>query len=534
MSMGSSVLAPPNPAFKLPEDYVSLKTWISIVGVLLGAFMAILDIQITNSSLKDIQGSLSATLEEGSWISTAYLVAEIVVIPLTGWLAVVFSKRLYLFVNAALFVFFSICCANAWDLNSMIVFRALQGFTGGVMIPMAFTIMLTTLPPSKRSVGLALFGLTATFAPTIGPTLGGWLTEAYGWEYIFYLNVVPGAFLLASVWFAMEPQPLQLNLLKKGDWWGIFSMVLGLGSLQIVLEEGSRKDWFNSEFILRLAVVAVVFLTLFFWIEFTRKEPFINLRLLTLRNFGLGSIVNLALGLGLYGSIYILPLYLAQVQGYNAMQIGQVIMWAGIPQLFIIPFLPWLTKRFDIRVLIGIGVVLFAVSCFMNAGMSHDTGATQLQWSQIMRALGQPLIITPLSSVSTSDIAVGSTDSGSASGLFNMTRNLGGSLGIACLSTLLTQREQFHSNRLGEAISLYNPSTRERIDQMTQAFMSKGIDTYTAHDQAIAAISNLVRREAYVMAFNDCFYFIGMGLFLSIFAVFFLRKVTISGGRAAH
>jgi MFS transporter, DHA2 family, multidrug resistance protein len=216
------------------------------------------------------------------------------------------------------------------------------------------------------------------------------------------------------------------------------------------------------------------------------------------------------------------------------MQIGQVIMWAGIPQLFIIPFLPWLTKRFDIRVLIGIGVVLFAVSCFMNAGMSHDTGATQLQWSQIIRALGQPLIITPLSSVATSDIAVGSTDSGSASGLFNMTRNLGGSLGIACLSTLLTQREQFHSNRLGEAISLYNPSTRERIDQMTQAFMSKGIDTYTAHDQAIAAISNLVRREAYVMAFNDCFYFIGMGLFLSIFAVFFLRKVTISGGRAAH
>ncbi len=530
---GSSVLAP-NPVSKLPVDYVPLKTWISVAGVLLGAFMAILDIQITNSSLKDIQGSLSATLEEGSWISTAYLVAEIVVIPLTGWLAIVFSKRLYLLVNAALFVFFSICCANAWDLNSMIAFRALQGFSGGVLIPMAFTIMLTTLPATKRAVGLALFGLTATFAPTIGPTLGGWLTETYGWEYIFYLNVVPGALLLASVWFTMEQEPLNLGLLKKGDWWGILSMILGLGSLQIVLEEGSRKDWFGSELIVRLAVVAVVFLTLFFWIEFTRKEPFINLRLIGMRNFGLGSIVNLALGLGLYGSVYILPLYLAQVQGYNSMQIGQVIMWAGIPQLFIIPFLPWLTKRFDIRVLVGIGVSLFALSCFMNAGMTNLTGADQLQWSQIVRALGQPLIITPLSSIATSEIAMGSKDSGSASGLFNMTRNLGGSLGIACLSTLLTQREQFHSNRLGESVSLYSPQTQERIEQMTQAFMNRGINAYTAHDQAIATIGNLVRREAYVMAFNDCFYFIGMGLLLSGVAIFFLKKVTIAGGGGAH
>jgi MFS transporter, DHA2 family, multidrug resistance protein len=530
---GSSVLAP-NPVSKLPVDYVPLKTWISVAGVLLGAFMAILDIQITNSSLKDIQGSLSATLEEGSWISTAYLVAEIVVIPLTGWLAIVFSKRLYLFVNAALFVFFSICCANAWDLNSMIAFRALQGFSGGVLIPMAFTIMLTTLPATKRAVGLALFGLTATFAPTIGPTLGGWLTETYGWEYIFYLNVFPGALLLASVWFTMEQEPLNLGLLKKGDWWGILSMILGLGSLQIVLEEGSRKDWFGSELIVRLAVVAVVFLTLFFWIEFTRKDPFINLRLLGMRNFGLGSIVNLALGLGLYGSVYILPLYLAQVQGYNSMQIGQVIMWAGIPQLFIIPFLPLLTKHFDIRVLIGLGVFLFALSCFMNAGMTNLTGADQLQWSQIVRALGQPLIITPLSSVATSEISMGSKDSGSASGLFNMTRNLGGSLGIACLSTLLTQREQFHSNRLGESVSLYSPQTQERIEQMTQAFMNKGINAYTAHDQAIATIGNLVRREAYVMAFNDCFYFIGMGLLLSGIAILFLKKVTIAGGGGAH
>ncbi|WP_218082195.1 DHA2 family efflux MFS transporter permease subunit [Anthocerotibacter panamensis] len=513
------------------EPQVSLRAWLSVAGVMLGAFMAILDIQITNSSLKDIQGALNATLEEGSWISTSYLVAEIIVIPLTGWLSKVFSNRLYLLVNTVLFIFFSVCCASAWDLNSMIVFRGLQGFSGGVLIPMAFTVMLTTLPPSKQTIGLALFGMTATLAPSIGPTIGGWLTENFGWEYIFYINVIPGALMLAALWFTMDPRPLQLNLLKKGDWWGILTMAIGLGSLQIVLEEGSRKDWFGSDLIARLAVVAVVFLALFLWIEFTRKEPFINLRLFAKGNFGLGSIVNVTLGLGLYGSVYILPLYLAQIQGYNALQIGQVIMWAGLPQFFIFPLLPRLMKRFDTRVLLLVGLALFSTSCFMNAGMTHDTGADQLIWSQIVRALGQPLIITPLSSLIT--IGVGK-DAGSASGLFNMMRNLGGSMGIALLATLLDQREKFHSSTIGEAVSRYNPLTEERLDQLTQNFMRHGMDFYTAQNQAMAQLDRLVRREATVMAFNDCFFIIGVGLLLGGLVVLLMKKGTSPGAGAGH
>jgi MFS transporter, DHA2 family, multidrug resistance protein len=320
---------------------------------MLGAFMAILDIQITNASLKEIQAALSATLEEGSWISTAYLVAEIIVIPLTGWLARVFSTRLYLLVNAGLFIFFSICCAWSWNLSSMIGFRALQGFTGGVLIPMAFAIVLTTLPPAKQPIGLAVFSVTAVFAPSIGPTIGGWLTENFGWEYIFYLNVIPGLILMAGVWYGIAPQSPQPKLLKQGDWWGIASMAIGLGAIQVVLEEGSRKDWFSSEFITRLALVGVVFLALFLWIELTSKHPFINLSLLMRRNFGLATVVNLALGLGLYGSVYILPLYLAQVQNYNPLQIGEVIMWAGLPQLLIVPFVPKLMQRVDSRLMIS-------------------------------------------------------------------------------------------------------------------------------------------------------------------------------------
>ncbi|MCL1495059.1 MAG: multidrug efflux MFS transporter [Pseudanabaena sp. Salubria-1] len=493
---------------------------------MLGAFMAVLDIQITNSSLQDIQAALGATLEEGSWISTAYLVAEIVVIPLTGWLSQVFSIRRYILVNAALFIFFSICCASAWDLSSMIVFRALQGATGGILIPMAFTNMLVTLPPSKQPVGMALFGITATFAPSIGPTLGGWLTDNYSWHYIFYLNVIPGLLLLAGVWYGIKQQPPKPELLNQGDWWGIISMAIGLASLQVVLEEGSRKDWFSSSLIITLGAIAATFLSLFFWIELTRKQPFINLRLLRDRNFGLASIVNISLGIGLYGSIYLLPLYLVQIQKYNALQIGEVLMWAGIPQLFLIPFVPKLIQLVDSRLVIGMGVIVFSISCFMNSDLTNLSGIEQLRWSQLVRAMGQPLIMVPLSAVATAGLA--KSQAGSASGLFNMMRNLGGSFGIAALATLLTQREKFHSNRLGDAISLYNPETQQRVDTLTQLFVSKGTDFNTAQSQAFQAIASTVSRESYVMAFNDCFYFIGFALLLSGVAVLFFKKVRVS------
>lgn len=250
------------------------------------------------------------------------------------------------------------------------------------------------------------------------------------------------------------------------------------------------------------------------------------------RNFGLASIVNISLGVGLYGSIYILPLYLAQIQRYNALQIGEVLIWAGLPQLFIIPFIPKIMQRIDVRFMVAIGVVLFAVSAFMNSRMTYQTGLDQLRWSQLVRAMGQPLIMVPLTSIATAGL--NPKEAGSASGLFNMMRNMGGSIGIACLATLLTNREQFHSNILGERISLYNPETQQRIDQMTQYFVSRGADLSTARNQAIKAIDNIVRREAFVMAFNDCFYFIGIALLLSGIAILFFKKVKATGGAVAH
>ncbi|WP_319421184.1 MDR family MFS transporter [Pleurocapsa sp. FMAR1] len=514
------------------EDTVSFKTWIGVIGAMLGAFMAVLDIQITNSSLQDIQGALAATLDEGSWISTAYLIAEIVVVPISGWLSQVFSVRRYLLVNVTLFICFSFACAQATSLGIMIGLRACQGFTGGVLIPMALTIVLTFLPKSKQSIGMAMFAVTATFAPSIGPAIGGWLTDNLGWEYIFYLNIIPGIIMFAAIAYAIPPKPMQLHQLKRGDWWGILSMAIGLGSLTVFLEEGNRKDWFGSELVTRCAIFAVIFIAIFLWIELTRRQPFINLRLLLRRNFGIGSIAGMGLGLGLYGSVYILPLYLAQIQDYTALQIGEVIMWSGLPQLVLIPFVPKLMQRFDVRLIAAVGFSIFAVSCFMNSNMSSQTDITQLKWSQLVRALGQPLMIVPLTTIATGNIEP--EQAGSASGLFNVMRNLGGSFGIATLSTILSRREQFHSNRIGNAVSLYAPQTQQRLNELTQNFISKGSDAVTANQQAIAAIDNIVRQQANVMAYNDCFYLMGFAILICGLALVFCKKVKAGGNAAAH
>src|SRR6266571_4957305 len=319
---------------------VPAKTWIAVIGATLGAFMAVLNIQIVNASLADIQGAIGAGIDDGGWISTSYLIAEIIVIPLSGWLAQVFSVRIYLLTNAVLFLALSIACAFAQDLPQMIALRAVQGFTGGVLIPLAFTLIITLLPKAKQPVGLALFALSATFAPAIGPTIGSYLTENWGWEYIFYVNLVPGAIMIGMLWFSLESKPMKLALLREGDWFGIVTMAIGLSALQTVLEEGNKDDWFASSFIVKLSIVATISLAVFLWIELTTKNPLLNLRLLVRRNFGFGLLANFLLGVALYGSVYILPLYLARIQGYNSEQIGFVLAWTGLPQLMLIPLVP--------------------------------------------------------------------------------------------------------------------------------------------------------------------------------------------------
>ncbi len=501
---------PPKTRENEAANQVPFRTWIAVLGAALGAFMAVLNIQIVNASLADIQGAIGAGIDDGGWISTAYLVAEIIVIPLTGWLSQVFSVRNYMLVNAALFLIFSVACAFAQDLNQMILLRAIQGFSGGVLIPVAFTLIITLLPKAKLPIGLALFALSATFAPAIGPTIGGYLTENFGWQYIFYVNLVPGALMLVMLWFSLAKAPMKLSLLRQGDWLGIATMAIGLGTLQTVLEEGNKDDWFGSPFIVRLSIISAVSLVLFFWIELTVKKPLLNLRLLLRRNFGLGSLANSLLGVALYGSVFILPVYLTRIQGYNAEQIGEVLAWTGLPQLVLIPLVPRLMRHIDTRILIGVGFALFAGSNFFNVFMTPDYGADQLLIPNIVRAVGQALVFTPLTGLASAGIE--RENAGSASALFNMMRNLGGAIGIAVLQTVLTKREQYHSNVMSAQVSLFADATRLRIEKLTQYFLSHGSDAGAARHEALVAVGKIIQKQALIMGFSDTYFLLGVAL----------------------
>jgi DHA2 family multidrug resistance protein len=510
-----------------------LRMWCAVVGSTLGAFMAVLNIQIVNASLADIQGGIGAGIDDGGWISTSYLIAEIVVIPLSGWLARIFSVRTYLLTNAVLFLIFSVACAFAADLQQMIVLRAIQGFSGGVLIPMAFTIIITLLPKAKQPIGLALFALSATFAPAIWPTIGGYLTENFGWQYIFYVNLVPGALMVGMLWGSLDRSPMNLSLLAKGDWPGIITMAIGLAALQTVLEEGNKDDWFGSPFIVRLSVIAAVSLSLFLIVELKAAHPLLNLRLLVRRNFGFGILANFLLGTALYGSVFILPIYLSRIQGYNSEQIGMVLAWTGIPQLLLIPLVPRLMQRFDVRLLIVVGFALFAASNFMNVHMSGDYASDQLFWPNIVRAVGQALVFAPLSAIATAGIE--QENAGSASALFNMMRNLGGAVGIAALQTFLTKREQFHSNILTNSVSVFDEATRARVARLAAYFTSHGIsDPATATHKAVVAIALALRKQANIMAFSDTFYLLGVALVVALVSSLLLKKPGKLSGGGAH
>jgi len=514
-------------------DRASATVWIAILAAMIGAFMAILNIQITNASLLDIEGGIGTGVDNGSWISTSYLIGEIIVIPLTDYLSRVFSFRNIILTFAAMFAAFSVACAFTHDLPSMIAMRGFQGFFGGVLIPMAFTLVFTRLPKGQQPIGLAMFSLAVTFAPAIGPTIGGYLTENYGWQTIFFVNVVPTAVMVATLYFTLERQPVQLGLLREGDWFGIVTMAVGLAALQAVLEEGNKDDWFGSPFIVRLAVIAAISLTLFIYNELTVEKPLLRLRLLTQWNFGIGTVAAVFLGFALFGSVYLLPAYLGQVQRYNAEQIGNVLAWTGLPQLLLIPLVPKLMQRFDARYIAVTGLLLFATSSFMNTTMSLDYSGDQFWIPNMVRAVGQALTLAPLSAISLGSVAP--QDAPAASGISNMMRNLGGAVGTALLATIVTKREQFHSNIIGQSVDLGREEVRSRIAQMTDYFLAHGVaDPAAAHQQAIIALGNAVKRQALVLGFSDTFAVIGIVLVLAAIAILLTRKARSAVEGGAH
>ena len=496
------------------DDHVSMRTWFTVWGSVVGAFIAVLNIMITNASLKEIQGALSATLHEGSFISTSYLTAEVIVIPLTGWLVQIYGLRRFMLSVSVIFIFATVACALAWNLESMLVFRAIAGFAGGTFIPLSFTCILTLLPPSKHALGIAMFSLTATQAPAVGPALGGYLTETFGWQSIFYMQIFPTFLMFGILWWGLAKSKGDRSLLRTGDWTGIIMLSIALGAMIIVLEEGNRLDWLESREIVFGAILAGACFLVFLYRQLWSDNYFINVRLFKRWNFSVANLLGVILGVGLYGTIFITPLYLAQIHDYNAWQNGVTMMWFGFPQLFVVPLLVRLMKVIDPRYLMAFGCAVFSMSCFINIDMSAEDAYDQLRLANFIRGFGQPFFSIPLAVMATAGIEP--AEASSASGLYNLTRNLGGAVGIAFLATFLSLRQQFHSSHIVENISLYASSTIERLQGLESHFMAMGADSVLAQERALRVIDAVARRESYVMAYNDAFFLVGVALLIGV------------------
>jgi DHA2 family multidrug resistance protein len=525
--------APVRAAVQTGDD-VSFKTWVAVVGSTVGAFLAILNIQVVGASLADIQGGIGAGLDDGGWITTSYLIAEIIVIPLSAWFASIFSLRTYLLASTILFLGLTAACASAQTLGQMIVIRAAQGFAGGALIPLAFTIIMTKLPRSKYPTGLAIYSIAVVFAPSIGPALGGYFSDTFGWQSILFLSLPPGVVMIAMLWYSLEPTPRQLQLLRHGDWLGMFTMAAGLGCLETVLEEGEKNDWFGSSFIVRLAVIAVLSLGAFICVELKRTAPLLNLRLLARRNFGLGTCANFIFGFSMFGWIYLVPQYLSRMQGYSSQQIGGVMIWLGLPQLLLIPFLPKIMQRIDSRRLVIVGYILFIAGSLLATRLSDDFSGPQFLSSSLVRALAQVMTMAPLSAIAIAGIE--HEQAGSASALFNAMRNLGGAVGIAVIQTFLTKREQFHSAVLSSQVTLLDESTRQRLDHLAARFLGSGVsDSAVAYRDAVVAVGRDIRHQAFLLGFSDTIIMQSAVLGLGLAAVLFVRKVTqVSVGGHGH
>jgi len=479
------------------EQAVSLRAWVAVIGGLFGCFMAGMNVHVTSAALPEIEGALGATFQEGSWISTAYLVAEIVMIPLTAWLVEVFSLRRVMLVGAFIFLLASVACSLAPNLAVMIAIRVVQGAAGAVLIPLSFQLIITQLPASKVPMGMALFSLANSVAQAAGPSIGGWLTDAYSWRWIFYLQLAPGVLLLMAIAWAIDASPTNLALLKRGDWFGIAAMIIGLGGLQIVLEEGGREDWFGSDFIVAMSWVSGLALVYFVWSQLYGSRAFINLRLLKGYNFGVASVAMFIFGGMTFGLVFLVPNYLSQQQGYNASEIGVSLILYGLVQLLLAPLMPALMRVLNPKLMVAGGFLIMALGCYLGAFLDADSAANVIVPSVVVRGIGQPLIMVALSVLAVAGLS--KAEAGSASALFSMLRNLGGAVVTAALAQAVDVRERVHSERIGEALNVFAAPVQERLGGLLDPSLPE-------QQQTLALMLASVRHQAYLMAYSDAFY----------------------------
>lgn len=501
------------------------KEMIGFFSMVVGMFMAILDIQIVAASLPEIGAGVGASMDEYSWIQTSYLIAEVIMIPLSGWLTRAVSTRWLFMTSAATFTVASAACALAWNIESLIVFRVVQGFLGGAMIPTVFATSFKMFPRARQPMITVMIGLVATMAPTFGPTLGGWITHALSWHWLFLINLLPGVAVAAMVFAFVHVDLPDLKILRGFDLPGIILVAVCLGTLQYVLEEGPGDDWFDSRMIVSLSAVSACAGGLLVWRELTTERPVVELRAFADRNFSIGCFYSFVIGTGLYGSIYVLPLYMSQVRGYDSLEIGKTLMVTGLFQFISAPIAGVMAKRIDLRLMLASGLLLFGAGLWLNAVLTSDWGFWEMALPQAVRGLSLMLIFLPINTIALGRLPREQLNN--ASGLYNLMRNLGGAIGLATLGTIIGQRGDLHSARLSEWIASSHVQATQTLEFLSAALSPRLGEA--ADMAAVKLLTAMIRREALTQTFADA-----LMLMALVFGVAFLLMPLLRGvGRKA-
>ena len=516
----SGPLAQPKPPSILP-----------FVVMCVGMFIALLDIQIVASSLQDIGGGLSAAQDEISWVQTAYLIAEIIMIPLSGWLTRVFSTRWLFTVSAAGFTASSMLCGLAWNIQSMILFRALQGMLGASMIPTVFTSSFHYFQGTRRVYSAAVVGTIASIAPILGPVIGGAITDAWNWHWLFYINLLPGLAVTFLIPFLVRIDEPDLSLLKGADYPGIVLMAIGLGTLEYVLEEGTRWNWFSDATIRDCAWISGITLLLFGLRSLTFNNPVVDLRAFRDRNFAIGCALSFITGIGIFTTIYLTPLFLGYVRGYSAWQTGTAIFSTGVASILGVPIYILLARKIDLRWLMMFGLASFGLSMWGFSFITHEWGSDQLLLPQVLRGFPQVFAVAPAVNLGLGSLPPARLKF--ASGLFNMMRNLGGAVGIAVSAAIINDQTNLHFQRIAAHLTPANGAMTRFIDAATARYGALPGAPGAGYDAALKQLWNLAYREASTLAFADAFRAIMLAFVVATLLVPLLHKVATPGAPSA-
>ena len=488
--------------------------WLITITVILASVIELIDTSIVNVALPQMMGNLGATLDEIAWVVTGYVVANVIVIPMTGWFAAVFGRRNYFIGSMVIFTVASFFCGHATSLWELVIFRFIQGAGGGAMLSTSQAILVETFPPEELGLANGLFGLGVVVGPTVGPTLGGWITDSYSWRWIFYVNLPIGiiAILMAM---AFLPDPKETRQVGSVDWAGIALLILGIGSLQIVLERGEAEDWFSARYITVLAMVAIVALGLFIWRELTAEHPVVDLRVLKDRSLAVGTMFTFIMGFGLYASVFIFPVFAQNLLGFTAMQTGLILLPGSLATAFMMPFVgKMLQKGVPPQLLNALGFLCFFGFTLLLSHSTLSSGRGDFFWPLVLRGVGLGLLFVPLTTMALSNLR--GKDIAQGAGLTNMMRQLGGSFGIALVTTFIQFRSWTHRTNLLSHVSVYDPAVQERLRAITGGLVAKGSDLYQAQQQAYGALEGAVLKQTFLLTYMDAFRVVGVFFLLCI------------------